>query len=144
VRVIGSEGHEIVIRRRWLPWKRRVSAKKVGDYTPDADPLDALDLIGSEGLGLFIALILLVPVLLVLVLVLSELFLLLLLLPLIVLARGLFGVPWTIEVTRVVSTTKRKLILSEDVKGWRASGERMHELAAEYSRTPPPAAGLPS
>lgn len=144
MRVVGRDGHEIVIRRRWLPWKRRISAKKAGDYAPDADPLDALDLIGAEGLGLLIGLILLLPLLIVLVLVLSELFLLLLLLPLIVFARTLFGVPWTIEVSRVVSTTKRKLILSEDVKGWRASGERMHELAAGYSRTPPPVAGLPS
>ena len=143
MRVTDTGGQEIVIRRRWLPWKRRIRADKLGDSTPDAG-WDFLDFVDTGGIGLAIAAIVLLPFLLVLILLLSELFLLLLLLPLIVFARTLFGVPWTIEVSRVVSSTKRKLIATEDVKGWRASGERMHALAAEYSRTPPPLAGLPS
>lgn len=125
MRVTTWKGDKLVISRRWLPWRRRAKTDGMGD---------AVDIdigVPDDPISLVLFAIFALPALIVLALVLSELILLLLLLPIFVLARAIFGMPWTIEVHKPWS---RKLIHSEDVKGWGASGERIRALAAEYTK----------
>lgn len=124
MRVTSWKGDKLVISRRWLPWRRRARAGDAGVDLFDAAALP------DDPISMVLFAIFAVPALILLALLLSELFLLLLLLPFFVLARAVFGMPWTIEVHKPWS---RKLIHSEDVQGWRASGERIRALAAEYT-----------
>lgn len=68
--------------------------------------------------------VILVPVIVILVVFLGEFLLLLLVFPLVMIARSIFGKPWTIEVTE-----KRQLRAAEQVKGWGASRDRIQEMA---------------
>jgi hypothetical protein len=99
------------IRRRWLPWRRRIRD------VPDAPFLNnSVDLDGPIGaVILVVCLILALPALLGLALLLFELLALLLLLPLALLARMLLPVPWTIELWS--RPESRRLL------GWRLEGE---------------------
>jgi hypothetical protein len=118
------------VRRRWLPWRRQIRE------VPDAPLLDAPGDDSVIGAIIFvIALILSIPALIVLAALLFELLALVMLLPLVVLARLLLPVPWTIEVSSrprdrrwpggwVVEREVR-------VKGWRASAAEMHTLRRE-------------
>jgi hypothetical protein len=119
VKVVAYDGSTWRVRRRWLPWRRRVRD------VPDA-PLD-IGTLGDDPISLILmalGLILLIPALVVLIVMVGELLLLLALLPLIVLSRGLFGVPWTIEIRR-----ERRLHSTERVRGWGNAGRRMDQVA---------------
>ena len=119
MKVVAHDGTTWRVRRRWLPWRRRVRD------LPDL-PFD----IGSVGddpismILLAIGLILLLPALVVLILLVGELLLLLALLPLVLLGRGLFGLPWVIEIRR-----GRRLYATERVRGWSEAGRRIDEIA---------------
>jgi len=58
----------------------------------------------------------------------AEFLLLLLLLPFFVLARSVFGTPWIIEVTR-----QGEVVHAEQARGWGASRDHIHRLAAAIS-----------
>ncbi|MFI7588419.1 hypothetical protein ACIB24_15220 [Spongisporangium articulatum] len=128
------------IRRRWLPWRRRI--RDVPDYGIDLPSVDLGDDPISAVIGvvlLVIVTILVLPFLVVFAGLLLELGLLLALLPLAVLARIALRRPWTIE---VFGPGRRFLIRGplqheERVVGWRASSRKIHEYAAA-ARTEPP------
>lgn len=114
------------VRRRWLPWKRRIRELPdvPGGYTTlGDDPISAI-------LSIFL-LVLAIPALIVTALLLVELLLLLALLPVFVLVRLLLPVPWTIEVWW---RPRQRLFLGwveayeEPAEGWRASRARIARL----------------
>jgi hypothetical protein len=130
MRVLDRHDRRWKVRRRWLPWRRRVRD------VPDV-PIDGG--IGDDPISMVIGLVLLVlaiPALVVTVVLLAELLLLLVLLPVVVLLRLVLPVPWTIELW---SRPARRRVLGwhleheVPVRGWRASGARMDELAAELA-----------
>ena len=137
-KTVNRGGRRFRVRRRWLPWRRRV--RDVPDL-PDGggslgdDPISAI-------LGIFL-LVLAIPAIVVTVLLLAELLLLLLLLPVFVVVRLLLPVPWTIEVwTRPQEQRILGWHLEHEVpvRGWTASRERMEELRAEIAGLRPNAA----
>jgi hypothetical protein len=128
----GPDGKTWSVRRRWLPWRRRI--RDVPDV-PDAgfsggdDPISAI-------IGLFL-LVLAIPAIVVLTLLIAELLLLVALLPVVVLLRlaaGWAGFPWPVEVR---SRPRERRVLgwqlehTEGVRGWRGSGRRIGELRGE-------------
>jgi hypothetical protein len=137
-RTVNRGGRRFRVRRRWLPWRRRV--RDVPDV-PDGggslgdDPISAI-------LGI-VLLILAIPAIVVTLLLLAELLLLLLLLPLGVAVRLLLPVPWTIEVW---SRPQERRFLGwhleheVPVRGWSASRERMEALREEIAGLRPNAA----
>lgn len=116
MKAVTPTGEKYRVRRKWLPWRRKAKLK-------DIDWLDIPDL-GDDPISAIIMAIFLVPLIIILVLLLGEFLLLLLVLPLVMIARSIFGKPWTIEVTE-----KGQLRAAEQVKGWRASAERIRQLA---------------
>jgi len=104
------------VRRKWLPWRRKAKLK-------DVDWFDVPDF-GDDPIGLIILGIVLVPLIAILVLFLGEFLLLLLVLPLVMVARAVFGKPWTIEVSQ-----QRRLLAAEQAKGWKQSGDRIQQIA---------------
>ena len=124
-------GETFRVRRRVLPWRRRL--RKVPDWDfggfgiPDVDHLGVLGAILLV-IGILIAL----PIIILALLVVGEVFLLLLLLPLFVLARVAFKQPWVVEVTHY-----RTLVHAESVVGWGAAGERARALAEELRTAVP-------
>ena len=131
------------VRRRWLPWRRRirdVPDTGIGNVTLGDDPISAV-------IGVFL-LILALPVLIVLLALLLELVLLLALLPVFVLLRLALPVPWTIEVhARPAPRSRWSLLVAwatwtlqreERVAGWRASRERIAQLRRELGVTRDP------
>jgi hypothetical protein len=130
MKVLDRHGRRWKVRRRWLPWRRRVRD------VPDV-PIDGG--LGDDPISMVIGLVLLVlaiPALIVTLVLVAELLLLLVLLPVAVVGRLLLPVPWTIELW---SRPARRRVLGwhleheVPVRGWRASGERMGELAAELT-----------
>lgn len=123
------DGRTWSVRRRWLPWRRRIrDVPEMPDGPTGDDPISAI-------LGLFM-LILAIPAFVVLAVLLAELLILLALLPVVVLLRvvaGWAGFPWPIEVS---SRPARRRVLgwrlehTESVKGWRAAGRRIDALRA--------------
>jgi len=133
VKVLDESGRRWKVRRRWLPWRRRV--RDVPD-TPDMwgdlgdDPISAI-------IGIFL-LILAIPAILVVLLLLAELLLLLVLLPVFVLIRLVLPVPWTIELwTRAADRRFLGWHLEHEVpvRGWTASQARIGEMAGEIAAT---------
>lgn len=121
MKVTDPDGQTWRVTRRWVPWRRRLKNK--ADLAPDLpsglgdDPVSAV-------IGL-VLLVLALPFLLLALLVTLELLVLLLLVPFALLARVAFGRHWTIEARRGFTT------VWEDPAGdWRASGTRIHEVAA--------------
>lgn len=132
--VVDPQGRKIRVRRRWLPWRRRVREVESLDFgAPD---------LGDDlpGVLLFLLVLIALPFVAVLVLLLGELLLLLLLLPVAVLLRVAFGRPWVVEAVEV--TRGRPLLWSEPVRGWTESGLRVHDLAAAYERGEEPVAAV--
>lgn len=127
--VVDASDRRWRVRRRWLPWRRRI--REVPDVPFDGgdlgdDPISAI-------IGLFL-LVLALPALIVLVALLVELLVLVALLPAFVLVRLLLPVPWTIELW--ARPAQRRLLgwhLQHEVpvRGWRASGTRIAGMAAE-------------
>lgn len=111
----GPQGSTYTVRRRWLPWRRKVEMPdSLGGFSGVGDDLGCLGVI---------AVIVMVPFLVVAVIALVELLLLLLLLPVWLLVRVVLRRPWTIEVRR-----DRRLVHTEKVVGWQASDLRMRRL----------------
>ena len=129
VRVYGSENSFFRIDRQWLPWRRRVKDLPGGNADGWTNSGTSL---GDDPISAIIAvvlLILLLPVLLFFLLAAVELLLLMLLVVPFAFARSLFGIPWTIRVSR-----NGVPLRTEQVKGWFASRRRMQALA-ELART---------
>ena len=127
VRVHGPENSFFRIDRVWLPWRR-----KVRDLPSGPDGWGDGSSLGDDPISAIIAvvlLILLLPVLLFFLLAAVELLLLVLLVVPFAFARSLFGIPWTIRVSR-----NGVPLFPEQVKGWFASRRRMQELG-ELART---------
>lgn len=130
MKVLDRHDRRWKVRRRWLPWRRRVRD------VPDV-PIDGG--IGDDPISMILGLIVLVvaiPALLVVLLVLAELLLLLVLLPVFVVVRLVLPVPWTIELW---SRPARRRVLGwhleheVPVRGWRASRERIRALSTEVA-----------
>jgi len=119
-----SAGETFRIHRRWLPWRRR--ANKAMDWLPD--DAGGLGSLGDDPISLVIGAIFVIPVLVILALFIGEFLLLFLLLPFFVLARSVFGTPWTIEVTH-----RREVVHAEGAQGWGASHDQIERLAAAIS-----------
>ncbi|HYJ66766.1 MAG TPA: hypothetical protein VEX15_03810 [Nocardioidaceae bacterium] len=119
MKVVAADDSTWRVRRRWLPWRRRV--RDVPDSPIDIGP------VGDDPISIVlmvIALVMFVPAFVVLIVLVGELLLLFVLLPLVVLGRGLFGVPWTIEVRR-----ERRLLYTERIRGWSNASRRMDDVA---------------
>ena len=135
VSVVDASDRRWRVRRRWLPWRRRV--REVPDVPFDGgdlgdDPISAL-------IGLFL-LVLALPAIIMVVAILVELLVLLALLPAFVLVRLLLPVPWKIELwARPASRRVLGWHLQHEVpvRGWRASGERIAEMTAEIREQGP-------
>jgi hypothetical protein len=128
VHVNGPGSSFFRIDRVWWPWRRRVR-----DLPSGADGWSSSGTnLGDDPISAIIAvvlLILLLPVLLFFLIAAVELLLLMLLVVPFAFARSLFGIPWTIRVSR-----NGVPLRTEQVKGWFASRRRMQELA-ELGRT---------
>ncbi|MGE4426237.1 MAG: hypothetical protein AB7G37_07290 [Solirubrobacteraceae bacterium] len=138
--ITDPQGQAWKVRRRWLPWRRRIRD------VPDG-PIDVGHL-GDDPISMVIgviALILAIPALVVLTILLAELLLLIVLLPVVVLLRMVAPVPWTIEAS--VRTAERPSWLPDawssrylsSVRGWRGSTRRMDAIASDLraGRLPP-------
>lgn len=121
------------VKRRWLPWRRRV--RDAPDLPIDGGSLlDGDDIFSAILLVVFVAIA--IPLIVVFAVMLAELFLLLLLLPIWIVFRLVRGAPWTIEVF-----SGRELVNTESIRGWRGSQARMLEIAdgIQIGRPPLPA-----
>lgn len=116
MKAVTPTGEKYRVRRKWLPWRRKTRAR-------DMDWLNIPDL-GDDPISMIIMAIVLLPLIVILVIFLGEFLLLLLIFPLVMIARSIFGKPWTIEVTE-----KGNLRAAEQVKGWSASHDRIQEIA---------------
>lgn len=126
MKVTDPHGQTWRIRRRWLPWRKRISTP---DWVPDGGRVLA---IGDDPVSMFIgaiSMILLIPAFIFLLLISLEFLLLLLLLPLVLLARILFGHAWVVEVRRGWS-----LYWDEQSGGWRESGSRIESIGGLISQ----------
>ncbi|VXB40152.1 hypothetical protein [Aeromicrobium sp. 9AM] len=120
MKVQDPEGQTWRVRRRWLPWRRKVRD------VPDV-PVDGMFTSGDDALSGIVAVILLIVLLPVIVLfaaMLAELLLLLLLLPLWLIVRAVTGGRWPIEVWR-----GKTYVGTDSVKGWTPSRVRMYDIA---------------
>ena len=126
--VSALDGRAVEVHRRLLPWKPRLH---------DVDP-GFVDLTGGadDPVGFLVMIVLGVAASVVLAIVLpfailaSELVLVVaLVVPLLALARVFWMLPWIIEATN--GDTRLGI---DKVRGWRASGERIREIAAAYER----------
>ncbi len=123
MKVLDPTGAEWVVRRRWLPWRRRVR-----DW-PDIDVPE----VGGD--DLFAALIflvvavVLVPLVIVAVVLVAEILLLLLLLPIVLLVQVLRRGGWPLLVER-----DTLVVHAENVRGWALSSRRLTELADQVRR----------
>ena len=123
MRVLTDDGRELRIGRRWLPWRPRAR-----DFDGTGDFFGGLgsdDLVGfALSIVLAVVLALLAPLLLVVLVLSGEWLVVLALIPLAALLRVLLDRPWVVEVRE-----RGVLLHLEKVRGWRASGERIRELA---------------
>lgn len=130
MKVVDPAGETWTVKRRWLPWRRRV--KDAPDLPFDVPSfLDGDDIFSLILLVLFV--VIAVPFILVFALMFAELLLLLLVLPIWILVRLARGGRWPIEVF-----IGRTLINTESVRGWGASRERMLETAEAIRIGQPP------
>ncbi len=123
MKVLDPQGVEWVVRRRWLPWRRRVRD------LPDVDVPDVGgdDLISA--LLLLVVAVVLVPLVILAVLLVAEVLLLLLLLPFVLLVQVLWRGGWPLLVERAGHVEH-----AENVRGWSLSGRRLTELAEQVRR----------
>jgi hypothetical protein len=127
MKITAPGGDTLRVHRRWLPWRSRVRDLDAVDASPPWDFPDVdgdLPVVAVVLLG--IALVVLLPVILLGLVFLGEALVLLLLLPAFVLARVAFGQPWIVEEVQAGT-----VVHAEPVRGWRAAGDRVRELAAE-------------
>ncbi|HET7689213.1 MAG TPA: hypothetical protein VFK41_02460 [Nocardioidaceae bacterium] len=116
MKVTTPDGRRINVRRRWLPWRRKL--RQLED-TPDLGVTavdDVLAVVAAIVFLLFLA-------------VLVEALVVLLLAPLLLLARVVLGLPWTVEVLEGST-----VLGTERVRGWSDATVRIHELADSYER----------
>lgn len=121
MRVRDAAGSKWRVKRRWVPWRRRVR-----DWAYDVPSSSGL---GDDPISMIVGVLLFIialPLIVFAFVAMLELLVLLLLLPIAMLIRVAFGGAWPIEVFR-----GRELQTTEYVKGWSASGERMHQLAEQ-------------
>lgn len=123
------DGRHIEVRRRWTLWRLRKRKYRNEDAF---QRFWVLDLDGISGIVFSIVfgivLLLVGGIVLTLAVLVSEVILLfLLLLPVLLVARVLWVLPWVIEATygdEILGVVK--------VRGWRASSERIREIAEMY------------
>jgi hypothetical protein len=131
MRVTAPDGRTIDVSRRWFPWRlrwRRVSSRNTDpfDFLVGVDDLPSL----VFAVVAFIAVLLFGGIVATVAIFASEaLLLLLLLVPLLVVARLLWIAPWVVEARADDAT-----IGLDKVRGWRDSGQRIHDLAEAYRR----------
>ncbi|UPK76944.1 hypothetical protein MU582_09975 [Nocardioidaceae bacterium SCSIO 66511] len=121
MRLTDSTGTRWRVKRRWVPWRRRVR-----DFGYDIPYVSGM---GDDPISMVlgvIAFIIAIPLLVLAFVAMLELLVLLLLVPIAMLIRALFGGAWPIEVF-----CDGKLQGTEYVKGWRASRERMRAIMAQ-------------
>lgn len=128
MKVHEPDGQVWRVRRRWLPWRRRLRT-----YFPDWGPSNLGDDPISAVIGV-IVLILMLPFILLAIVVSLELLLLLLLVPFVALFRIVFGRQWEVDVRK-----GRTLWWSQPCGSWSDSGARIEEIAEAIrrGRTPP-------
>ncbi len=125
MQVTTPDGRTVDVRRRLLPWRPR---RRVGyDVADTSDDVGGDDLVGLV-VGLVLVVVVL-PLLAILGALLVELLLLVLVLPLSWLVKVLLHRPWTVEVVE-----QHRVLRAERVRGWRASGGLVRELADELDR----------
>jgi len=134
VKVTDPAGDTWRVRRRWLPWRRRV--KDV-----DLAPVDGVP--DLDGVALVILAALLLPLVVFFALVVAEIFLLLMLVPVVALVRAVVLRRWPIAVRR-----EKSHVWDESVRGWRGSRDRMRAIAdavarGEVALVKPPDVDLP-
>jgi hypothetical protein len=121
VRVRDPQGQVWRVSRRWVPWRRRLKGWLGETFSWLT--------IGDDPVSLVLLVVVGIPFLLVAVLALAELLLLLLVLPFALLLRVAFGRHWVVEVRRGF-----RIWWEDDGGDWRASGTRLHDLAAAIGR----------
>lgn len=134
IEVRDPNGRSVRVRRLWWPYRRVVNKRTVETFDGPDTTMWMSDL--DDPISLFIAacaLVLMLPLLVVLFVGFAEVLLLLPLIPLYLLGRIALRRPWRLEVTR-----EKRVVYRERVVGWRASRERMEQLAFRYE------AGLPA
>lgn len=131
------DGRILTVRRRWIPWrpskKREITDAGFVNLLDGADdPVSAIALLVASLVATVV-----VALLLTFGLFAGEILLLaVVLVPLLGIARVLWIVPWIIE-----STRGDTVLGIEKVRGWRASSERIAEIAAAYERGEDPFRG---
>lgn len=121
MKVEDSSGQAWRVTRRWVPWRRRLSARDA-DFAPEVPGGLGDDLFSAIIFVVF--LVLAIPFVLLALLVAVELLLLLLLLPFAVLGRIVLGRHWHVELRRGFSPW-----WEVEAGDWRASGLKIHEVA---------------
>lgn len=136
--VAARDGRHLEVRRRWFPWKLRKRKLDI-DFNPFGFIEGADDLAGvAFGLVAGIVLFLFGGLVLTFAVLAGEaLLVLLLLVPLLAAARLVQVLPWIIEVEY-----GDEILGTVAVRGWRASEEKLQEVAAAYQRGEDPFAGL--
>lgn len=128
MKVRDPHGETWRVRRRLLPWRRRVrrlSGPNIDTPALGDDPISAI-------IGTFL-LILFIPALIVALVIAVEFLVLVLLLPVALLIRVLFGHHWTVEVRRGWT-----LWWHQPSGDWSESGRRIASIAELLSRGQPP------
>ncbi|MFC5012071.1 hypothetical protein [Nocardioides plantarum] len=109
------------VRRRWVPWRRRLTG-----WLSDSWGWASL---GDDPISLIVFVVIGIPVLVITAIAFAELLLLLLLLPFVLLGRVLLGRHWTVEARKGLT------IWWEETSGdWRASATRIADVAAAIER----------
>lgn len=124
MKVVDRDGQTWRVTRRWAPWRWRLRR-----IDPDGGGLDlgGGDLVSAIVIGLIAAIVL--PVLLVALVAGAEFFLLLLLAPVVALFRVALGQQWRVQARRGWTAW-----WEEPAGDWRASGERIREVAEAIER----------
>ncbi|RNL64180.1 hypothetical protein EFK50_06510 [Nocardioides marmoriginsengisoli] len=124
------DGRYVTVRRRWVPWRPR--KRGIGSpfgpfsFVKDADDPVSFVVLLAAGIAAF----LFGGIVLTALFLAGEVVLLLLLLvPLLIAARVLYVLPWTIE-----ATYGDEVLGTVGVRGWRASSEKIREIAAAYQQ----------
>ena len=127
MKVIDPTGVTWRVRRRWLPWRVRPRDVDVSGGDPGVGSPDDLAL--GLAIVVFVVLLFLLPFLLVGAFLAVEILVVLFLLPLFLILRASRLARWPVAVRQ-----GRAFAWEESVRGWRASGKRIRDLAEAITR----------